>query len=214
MRELRAALVVEGPSDAWFLPRVLTRALDAICRSESVDVEVREVGVLPIRRGGGLVEGVCVAAGECLDDLFFYHYDGGANSVKAERQYWEPLAAAWRQVPGGRELVPVVPVREMEAWALADPVALRNVIGVAWSKRDVFWGDRPGDVEKLDDPKGKLQKISDGGRSGRRRARHPEEYLPLLAAEVSLEVLRDVPSFRQWSTDTVEALRKMRFLPW
>jgi hypothetical protein len=214
MRELRAALVGEGVSDAWFLPRVLTRALEDICWSGSVDVEVRDVSVLPIDRSGGLVEGVCTAVGERLDDLFFYHYDGGANRAKTTMQYWEPLVDAWRrQVSDSRELVPVVPVLETEAWALPDKAALRAVVGSGWPKRDVFQTDRLADVERLEDPKRTLREISERGRGGRRRARKPEQYLPRIADELSLDALRDVPSFRQWSTDTVEALRKMRFLP-
>ena len=213
MRELRAALVAEGVSDAWFLPRVLTRALEEICRSESVDIEVRDVAVLTVRRGGRRAEDVCSAAEKRLDDLFFYHYDGGADQSRSRRQYREPFAVEWRKRLDGRALVPVLPVREMEAWALADKTALRAVVDSDWSTRDVFQNDRLADVERLEDPKRTLREISDRGRAGRRRARHPEDCLPLVAAEVSLEVLRDVLSFRQWSTDTVEALRKLRFLP-
>ena len=214
MRELRAALDAEGPSDALFLPRVLTRALEDTCLSMSVDLEVRDVSVLRVRRGGGhRVDDACAEAKKRPDHLFFFHYDGTADSSREKRKHWEPFVAEWRQRLGDRALVAVVPVREMEAWALADKAALLAVVGSDWPGRGFFQADRPADVERLEDPKFILQEVSKRGRGRRRRARKPEEYLPRIADELSLEALRDVPSFRQWSVDTVEALRKMRYLP-
>jgi hypothetical protein len=213
-RDLRAALVVEGISDSWFLPTVLTRALRDIF-PPAVGIDIQEVTLLPVRCAGGLVEGICAAAAEKRDSLtmVFYHYDGTADTLRARRQYWDPLVDAWRLIPGGRELVPVVPVREMEAWALADAAALCDIVGSGWSRRDAFQADRLPDVEKLEDPKRTLREITARGRGTRQRRREPREYLTQIAERVSLEQLRAVPSFRQWSVDTVEALRKLRFLP-
>lgn len=213
MRYLSTALAVEGSSDEDFLPPLLTRALDDLCARSDVPVEVADVEVLPVPRPRR-IDNVCAAARERLDSLsmVFYHYDGTADVDSARQQYWRPMAAKWQQLPGDRDLVPVVPVREMEAWALADVEALREVVGSDWVRRSVFQADRLPDVERLEDPKLTLKKICARGHGRRLDTPPAKQYLPRIAELISLEKLRAVPSFRQWSTDTVDALRRMRFL--
>jgi hypothetical protein len=217
MLYLSTALVAEGPSDEWFLPIVLQQALREICAQRAdVYVEIPDVQVLRPQAGdAGLVRGICNIADQALDDLaiLFYHYDGTARPDKAAAKYWTPLTAAWADIRGGRELVAIVPVREMEAWALADPEALRTVFGTGSVRRRPFQSDRLADVERLDDPKRTLQEIAVGGRGGRQHGPDPAAYLTRIAELLSIERLRAVPSFQQWQADTIDALRKMRYLP-
>jgi hypothetical protein len=213
MRVLGTALVVEGNSDALFLPTMITRVLQNLCDNHAPpEVGVSPVEVLPVDTSNGLVAGICGAARAWAESLqiLFYHYDGSANPDRERRRYWDPLCAAWPTVAAGRELVAVVPVREMEAWALADQSALREVVGASVA---VHQADRLADMERLEDPKRTLKELTLRGRGTRRHGRGPEEYLTLLAERVSFEELRTVPSFRRWYADTVEALRKMRYLP-
>jgi hypothetical protein len=219
MRYLSAALVVEGNSDEWFLPVVLQRALQEICtRLAEGYVEIPGVQVLwpVVGSGGGLVQGICEVAERALDDIavLFYHYDGTARPDRAAERYWKPLKAAWSNIDGGRELVAVVPVREMEAWALADPDALRTVFGSNCVRGEPFFrAAGTADVESLVDPKRTLREIAARGRRVRRPVPDPADYLTRLAELLSMERLSAVPSFRQWSTDTTEVLRRMGYLP-
>jgi hypothetical protein len=215
MRYLNPVLVPEGPSDAWFFPTLIGRALNQIClREATAPVEVADVQVLPVDRSGGLVDGVISAVTERLDSttVVFYHYDGGSDAGSERAKYWDPLVAAWQLLPGERQLVPLVPVREMEAWALADRTALRRVAGDRWLVREVFQRDRLAEVERLTDPKRTLRDIASSGRGARLRARDPADYLTLLAEHISLAELAAVPSFQCLSADTVAALRELRYL--
>lgn len=194
MRWLQMALVSEGPSDDLFLPPVLHRsAVDRYGRDAVVE------DVVPVRaaKGPAAIEGSIRAlrAREGSFNLVVVHHDhdGSADRWIGEfRRQWlasgcpDPVAA-------------VVPVRETEAWALADGDVLRRVLGVTWDDRRLGLPDRR-ELEGLLDPKALLRRLM-----GRHR-RWDVEYLARLGELVSLERLRELSAFRRWEDDLAEAL--------
>jgi Domain of unknown function (DUF4276) len=214
MRPLRALLVAEGASDRWFLPKVLERALDELCRDSALSVLAAEVEPLENVRTVDSPAAITAEVKQRLNDfvIAFLHYDGTADPDRERCKRWDPLMAQCPRLPGGREWVPVVPIREMEAWAVADREALLNVTGVAVTATGAFQVDLLSNVQRLEDPKRTLGEITARGRGTRRRKREAADYFPLLAERISLDALRNVESFRQWECDTVQALRKLGFL--
>ncbi|MEV0302514.1 hypothetical protein [Streptomyces prasinus] len=97
-------------------------------------------------------------------------------------------------------IVALVPVRETEAWMLADPEALRE----AAPARDAVWAV-PGDVEKAADPKAVLRAAL-GGR------RDAERDFGRLGQTVALDALRKVPGYRAWTAELRRAMERLRFL--
>lgn len=211
VRTLNSFLFREGSSDEYFLPRILQRGLIELCGHSAVAI----APVIPLRVAGPLVTGVCAAAESVADmaDIFFYHFDGSANVTRETRKYWQPLQTGWTQAGIRREVVPVVPVREMEAWALGDAEALQATVRTSGFGRSVFEHQRLGVPEELTDPKRTLAEILAASRHGNRaRYMGAARYLPALAEQVSLSALRRLSSFQRWESDTTQALRKLRII--
>ncbi|MFI5956875.1 DUF4276 family protein [Cryptosporangium sp. NPDC051539] len=209
MRSVSTFLFREGVTDDYFLPRILERALVRLCTT--IDVDVAAVVSLPIY--GSLVDGVCAAAHEAADGatLFFYHFDGSANRGRETEKYWVPLCERWHADGPDRPLVPVVPVREMEAWAVADLAALEVVAPRQIPLVEIFEHEHLGTPERLSDPKRTLASLF-AGTSRRRRKTDPEGYLSRLAEEISIDQLERLPSFDRWRTETTEVLRELRII--
>lgn len=206
MRYLTSALVTEGNTDDRLLPGLLGRALDDICATDfNESVEIPEIVVLRHHSGPPSVQQIIdtVEKNEGLFSLVFVHRDHGASRDRLEREWIGPLSLKW----GSRaeRLVMVVPVRETEAWALADGNALRRALGVTWQDADLGVPRRPRDVEKIPDPKVPLDQI------GVRIGRPVENYFERLSELVSLTVLRRVPSFMAWRERTMDALSELGY---
>ncbi|MEV4565822.1 DUF4276 family protein [Nonomuraea sp. NPDC049419] len=214
MIEVNAFLTAEGNSDYDFLPVLLERALDRVCLPHHLGVAPVQVLRLSVQDRETRHDAVCRAARAAVAGmtLLFYHYDGSAAPEREEKKYWAPLQEAWERHRLERPLVRVVPVREMESWALSDPEVLRYVAGSAWNAKDVFEGDRLSRVECLSDPKRTLKDIVATGRRRRRAGREASDYLTHIAETMSLHYLESVPSYRLWVTETCEALKELRLI--
>ncbi|WP_111556134.1 DUF4276 family protein [Kitasatospora sp. SolWspMP-SS2h] len=212
--ELNAFLMGEGSTDYAFLTVLLERALGelAVCKSLSVaPVQRLQVNVGdPIGRH----RAICSAARDAAPSLsvLFVHYDGSASVERETGKYWDPLRREWEKFgPSGRLLLRVVPIQEMESWALADRKTLQSVVGASWNAKDIFEGGRLDRPEELSDPKRTLREIIAAGRSKRRVKRDPRDYLPLIAERMNLRTLEQLSSFRLWQLETEKALADLNF---
>ncbi|MFD0817826.1 DUF4276 family protein [Micromonospora zhanjiangensis] len=198
----------EGVTDDQFLPRLLARALAEICVTEFEDsVEVADVQPLRDRRGpcsvGEVIELVEQNSASFL--IIFFHHDQGGSAERVEREWLQPLRNQWGSRP--ERLVTVIPVRETEAWLLADGEALRNTLGVRWSDADLGLPRRARDVEQISDPKKVLDQIMC------RVSRPVRSHYGQLGELISLEKLREVPAYRRWWDDSRVALEALGFRP-
>ncbi|WP_016700235.1 DUF4276 family protein [Actinoalloteichus spitiensis] len=218
MRPLNTAILVEGPTDETFFRVIVFRAL-------------RDIGSTGTSAGFDLAEPLTfqrrqdkpwqrfteqVAELTPRPDLVFFHYDGTTDPERERERSWTPMLSCWEAAefggsPGLPPLVELAPVREMEAWALADVELVNRLARRAPSTSDVFEADRLRDVERLSDPKRTLAEAMNTGR-GRRRRRDVNEYLPLLAERARHTELRRVPSYDRWRRRTADKLRDLGFL--
>lgn len=201
MRYITSALVSEGTSDDRFLPPLLTRVLHEICGSEFADsVEIADVLALRGRQGPSPVAGVI----DLIDknphsfNVVFFHRDQGANAARVTGEWLDPLRAAWGD--RAERLVMVVPVRETEAWLLADGYALRNALGVTWTDSRMGLPRTPAGVEDVEDPKKALNDII------RQVSRSRNDHWEQLGELVSVRRLLEVPAFRATWNDLRDVL--------
>ncbi|MFF3892108.1 DUF4276 family protein [Streptomyces sp. NPDC001812] len=192
-RYLSLALLTEGASDQWFLVPLIDRQITELAHGAPVGFDY-----------SGVVPGECFTVAhrdlvvrEVADllsyfDLVMIHHDHNERSkVDAIRE----------RFPGdAHRIVALVPVRETEAWMLADPAALKE----AAPARDAAW-EVPHDVEKVADPKVVL-KVALGGR------RDAERDFGRLGQTVALDALRKVPAYRVWTDELRRAMERLRFL--
>ncbi|MDW3846465.1 DUF4276 family protein [Micromonospora sp. BRA006-A] len=206
MRYLTSALVSEGVTDDQFLPRLLARALTEICQVEFEDtVEVADVQPLRERRGPCSVADVVslVEKNPASFSLVFFHHDQGANPERVAAEWLQPLRDLWGD--RAEQLIAVVPVRETEAWLLADGDALRSALGVRWSDAEMGLPEQPRRVESIADPKKVLNNIMD------RISRSTTDHFGQLGELVSLAKLDGVPAYRQWWSDTRDTLIRLGY---
>jgi hypothetical protein len=209
-RYLICVLICEGNSDLWFLPGLLKRGIEHLCQEHgrcAVEVEVIPVAA-DHQRPARIVEALA-AAGRF--DVLLYHHDGApATAAEAKIEEVRRAVLTSRREP----MVPVVPLRETEAWLIADPGALASALGLAPEVLGGRLPKRPRDAESVADPKALLNEITGLGlrRTGREKLRDRRPGLfAELADRVDLGLLRQVPSFARWWTDMTDALEKLGY---
>ncbi|MEW1721841.1 DUF4276 family protein [Streptomyces sp. NPDC093109] len=192
-RYFSLALLTEGASDQWFLGPLIDRQIADLAQRPTVGFDY-----------SGIVTGECFTVApraavvrevsELLQyfDVVMIHHDHNERAkVDAIREHF--ASDAFR-------IVGLVPVRETEAWMLADTDALRE----ASPSSDSAW-EVPHDVEKIADPKAVL-KAALGGR------REVERSFDRLGRTIALEKLLKLPAYRRWLDELRTAMQELRFL--
>ena len=137
MRCLGLALYAEGPTDYRFLSPLLHRLTDELCVQKAREI-VDVSAVFPLTepgrfkeedRAARILEAARAAWGTF--SILFVHTDGEGDPATARQERVEPAAQRIREELGkeSENVVAVLPVRETEAWALADGEALRGAFG-------------------------------------------------------------------------------------
>lgn len=216
-RPLRPGLIAEGSSDEPYLGKLIKKQLDALLLAKSHQtVAVADCEIAPARTtGSGGVAAVVDAAWDLAQDchLVFVHCDAD------ERGKAEKIAAELsdRRRSAKRAAVPVrlVPVLMTESWMLADRKALEAVVpGIELVDYPYV---KPAAVEKkVALPSAKKTKL--GPKQVWKALLGEEAHETLMdAAEAlvqrtDLNVLVQVPSYREWVEETEAALGGLGYL--
>ena len=195
-RYLSIALLTEGLSDQWFLLPLIDRQVAALEPESAPGFDFG--GTAPASRftvapRDQVVEEV-VSLLEHMDIVLIHHDHNERGKVESVRARLGGAAAD--------RLIGIVPVRETEAWMLADAAALPTATAEA-SVRDLVRSPR--DVEKVPDPKKALAEAFG--------PRHRPEYdFDRLGQRVSLAALQQVPAYARWVDELRTAMEQLRFL--
>ncbi len=216
MAYLNLALYAEGSTDYRLLTPLLRRLTEDLCLKEaSLVVEVAEImGIDAPRkfqsedRATRLLEAARgFWGGACI---FFIHTDGAGAPQTSIAEKVEP---GMRRIQGelkGGACVAVVPVRETEAWALADGDALRKAFGTTLEDRALHVPKRPRDVESIIDPKRLLDEAYAAVLTpSRRRRSKASDFFERIGESADLAVLELVPSFAVLKEDLLRALQSL-----
>lgn len=214
---LQPAFYGEGRLDYAFLPRVLQRLCEQIAwEVEDATIEVADPTLLSdshetadADRASRIATAVRLAA--C--NLLWVHTDGGSDAALAQRLCVEPAFALIRQRPPEApwQGVAVVPVREMEAWALVDGDAIRAALGVTLGD-DALGLVAGAACEHLLDPKKTLDEVlrrSLGKQYRPGRQSGLESTLQAIAERVSFEQLRRLHSFTACEVEMRRAVQAL-----
>ncbi|MFD0904240.1 hypothetical protein [Actinomadura sediminis] len=198
-RPLVPGLLAENTTDERFLGHVVHRQLRALTEKGSrhvVDVERTEIGdCWTIKDADRVGCAVLELAADC--HLICVHNDHNERG-KAEAVV-KLLAGRGLTTP----VIPLVPVRETEAWLLADRAVWAGLRGSDPDRLPA----RPRDVEKLQDPKPVLDAVRP--QSGRRPL---GDYFDYIGQNIDLEALAQVPAYAAWVAETEEALKGLGYL--
>ncbi|WP_372425178.1 hypothetical protein [Salinarimonas chemoclinalis] len=210
-------LFAEGPSDFGFLLGLLAREAFAVIAREGTQAVI--IGEPVVSLDGRSVEDRTRVACALADnvDVFIVHGDSSRTARAAvERLVVADLRHRAQATCGlaGARFVGLLPSREMEAWALADPDALAQACGyVAWPASIELFRE-PTEAERLADPKQALDTAIGTLVGTRRRGRSisAAAYLDRIGETASLERLRRLDSYARFASDLRAALDHLGLL--
>lgn len=203
-----AGLYAEGPSDYAFLLALLDRLVPEIGHQvlgpscyvhDSVGIDAPGLASREERIAAAIDE----SWGACT--LFVVHGDGAGDPESARRDRIAPGLSRAQLAHPELAAAGCVPVRETEAWMLADPEAFCRAFDV----REV--PEVPRDPEAVTDPKRVLNEIL--ARLGARPGRRSGAYYGLLGREVRFDGLRRLPAFRRFEADLRAAVQALEGTP-
>lgn len=148
-------------------------------------------------------------------DILCIHADGAGDANAAWLEQVSPALSLLSDDYYQRHerAIGVIPIREMEAWALADGDALRRAFGTVLSDQELGLPSKKHKVEGILDPKAVLDQMLSlvvGG--GRRRKSGAAGFLAAIGAAIRIDHLRDVPSFARFERDLQQALEELGYL--
>jgi hypothetical protein len=216
-QQLQMALYAEGRTDERFLPILIQRTanqillrqakvpvevLDPICLDAEPDVGDRAKRILSVARKAYGYHCLIVHAdadAPTSDDALNYRYAPGKCLVEKSKD------------DVCDNLLPIIPIRMMEAWIMADFNAFRDAVGTDLSSDELGFPNSPHQVEAIRDPKFELGMALNKIFSKRRHRKrtHLGQYYEPVARRIRLEALERVPAFRQFTQDLGNVIRQL-----
>lgn len=204
----------EGATDAQYFNILIPRVLDEIIRAAGKrPCDVAEYPALEFGIKNRSFDDVAAQICERKNEfhIIFVHADLGGRSLAAGvRQRREQLIQKAQEICGFDPQVAVMlsPKKELEAWALADPAAVKAALGVKEISPDLLPAT-PTEAEGLQDPKENLDAIIKNA-TGRSSDSH--NILVRIAQEQNIDELRRAVSFRDFESSLRIALNYAGFL--
>lgn len=154
-------LTTEGSTDVRFLETIVERAFETVALECQKDVEIISQTLETTKVGkGSFADYVVEASKEALRSgvtTVAVHSDADKNTYDDRKKYnFEPALAAVNALEDDEAcklITPIIPVRMIEAWMLADKDLLRLEIGTKLSDHDLGIDGAP---ENIADPKEKI----------------------------------------------------------
>ena len=108
-----------------------------------------------------------------------------------------------------KALIPIIPIRSIEAWMLADANALHAVTESKARPEQLGLPATPPQVESVHKPKDALRQAIETARGSRRCGRRDmdtNELYAALAQQINLSLLEQVPSYKRFCEDVEQTL--------
>jgi len=219
MKTISLALFAEGPTDNRFLPIIIQRTVERILvANRCPDIGVLEPTPIPKVNGSTDMEKIFQAAKAAHGaHILFVHLDADSRTIeKAREERFNPGLTRIMESDEKlcKDLVPIIPVKNLEAWLICDYAAFCRSVGIRASVEELGLPSLPRLVESLPDPKHTYREaLRKAHLSRSRRSRYdPGEYYGLLAQNIDLDILLQVPSFSIFFEELTKTLRKLRLI--
>ncbi|MGQ9367920.1 hypothetical protein [Azospirillum sp. ST 5-10] len=204
----------EGSADRSYFDILIPRVMEDITLREGVrSVIIPTAPAIILGRSGRQVANVARELCENSQAFFlvFIHADTGGRAVsetlpRRGRSYCDAAHDACGWNPD--RCVALEPRHEMEAWALADPVAVALALGYSRDPANLGLPRNATEAERLGDPKAALERAARTVQR-RRNSRGSSQLFPMIAQTQSLNALRDSDSFRRFEEQLRIGLRSL-----
>jgi len=222
--QLFIGLMAEGSTDVRFLKSIVSRTFEAVAFDCPQDVEI-EVNEVPAANeesdNSRFVDSVIAASARGVEmfgiRVLCCHTD--ADSRTDQQAFARKISPAIEELSKHsgqthcKVLTPIVPVRMMEAWMLADKQLLKDEIGTDLSDAELGFARSP---ESVADPKRVIQEAIAMARSPltkkRRRDLDISELYQPIGLKVPLVALESLPSYVKFKASVHEAFVQLNLL--
>ena len=198
-RQILFGVYAEGPTDDRYYPTLLSRYVQHLCYENKVDAEVLQPLLIPRSSGAFIKQMQVIEAEVKLEGLqyIFVHSDAdGRTTDRVIESKWRPWLERCKYP---ERWIPVIPVKMLESWLLADKKALETTFIISLTEIMEILGDA--NPEQIPDPKAKLNEIIRAGK--RKRTTGYEENL---AKRSRFSELEKLSSFQDLRTRLVKAM--------
>lgn len=213
-------LATEGTTDIRFFESIVRRTFQEIAMKEcrlDIDIDIRRLNTK--KTGLSFVEYVKQASYDGVKDFgmmaLAIHTDADRETYDGRRRYNIDPAQEELDRQGDdycKILTPVIPVRMMEAWMLADKELLKSEIGTTKSDNNLGINKDP---ESIADPKAVIEeaiRIAQSDLPRRRRRLTISDLYSIIGDKIGLDKLLSLPSYRRFQDEVRNTYRTLKYM--
>lgn len=220
-KQLYIGLAVEGNTDMRFLHSVVFRTFRKILFDKSeqiIDVDVLDIKGDKI--GHSFREFVASASKEGVEKygilILAVHSDSDKETLKERMD--DKFIPAMEYVCSldnelyCKEITPIIPIRMIEAWMLADTALLKSEMGTSMRDSDLGFSRNP---ESIADPKSLIIRAiakSEETMPKKRRGLTIGDLYGIIGDKLSIEKLERLSSFQSFEQFVEKSLRAIRYI--
>lgn len=222
MKQIMIGFVAEGTTDIRFLENIVYRTFEDVAWRQCDDeIEIIPCNIKEFDKGETFTEMLLNASKASIEQAgamtLVVHTDSDTDTY--EQRYEHKFAPALVALEGYRDdynycsvITPLIPVRMMEAWMLADLDLLKEQIGTNKSNSDLGLARDP---ETIADPKALISeaiRIATEDLPKRRQRLTISDLYGVIGVSISLEKLRHLSSYQKFVEAVIETYRKLNYI--
>lgn len=205
----------EGAAEYGFLFAIVERTLEELLP----DADLHGIPFDNIDTSGlSQVERMARVGKEARGYTFVvFHLD--ADGPNTETAYSERFEPGYTQILQDKDsnrvnpdFVPVIPVRNTDAWMLVDFDAFRQAVGTHQGAEELGFKQKPHQVESIPDPKTVFEDAVKNARPGRRKTVALDSVYFPLAQRISLDLLAKVPAYQEFLGRLTDTLKELHYM--
>lgn len=221
MIQLVIGLNTEGPTDVRFLTDVIKRTFDEIAFECPKDIEILDIQQIIVEKDD-FVPMIMEASKKGLEEfgisILCVHRDADNKEIQDVMSYsFNPLFKNLKDKDESiycKVIIPVIPVRMVEAWMLADTRLLKDFINASRMLDHELGIDR--NPESYADPKAVIEEAIRKANAGKTKRKRDiigiAKLYEQIGKNVQLECLRQLPSFCNFEEMIRSAFRSLNYL--
>lgn len=214
-------LATEGTTDIRFFESIVRRTFQEIALQEcrpDIDIDIRRLNTK--KTGLSFTEYVKQASYDGVKDfgmmVLAIHADADKETYDGRKKYNIDPAQEELDKQGDdycKILTPVIPVRMMEAWMLADKELLKSEIGTTKSDNDLKINRDP---ETIADPKAVIEeaiRIAQSDLPKRRQRLTISDLYAIIGDKISINKLLSLDSYQKFQDEVRATYRTLNCMP-
>lgn len=221
MIQIGIGLNAEGATDIRFLTDIIKRTFEDIAFECQNDIEILDIQQISVKKQNFvpmIIEASRKGVEEFGISILCVHRDADCKDIKDVMNYsFLPLLKELERLDDSKYckvIIPLIPVRMMEAWMLADTQLLKDFINSSKMHDRELGIDR--DPEKYADPKAVIEyairKANEGKTKRKRDMISISNLYEHIGKNVKLDCLRRLPSFQKFEHSIRLSLKELGLL--